>query len=246
MSELAEGRTEAIINASLHKRGTFEALQQAGFKAFAGLDVAKVRHPAHLCLLVPQRLKGEGRRRLVQVGSIWFERTNYSAQIEYVKRFHRRVLPVEWMLFDNTRSELEGLVELGIMPEFAEGVTLSLPEKWRIAGQVNIALEQGRLALLPDERQRKSLLQVDNLLRAEESGEVGHGDALWSLALAVDAADIFTQDQEEFTGWEFAEGREPPFPTEDIDRGEEEAAFDEPPVDPWAGGVRLEDLLKGF
>jgi hypothetical protein len=42
--------------------------------------------------------------------------------------------------------------------------------------------------LLDDLRQRKSILQVTNSLDADENEGVGHGEAFWSLALALDAA----------------------------------------------------------
>jgi len=192
---------------------TFEMLRKKGYKAYAGLDLGKFRNPSHLAVLVP---KAPDLREFVQVGSIWFNRWDYTAQVRYIKRFAAEVLPIEGLCYDDTRSELEGLAEMGELPDYFEPIKFTLDEKWRLASQLNISLEQKRLILLPDERQRRALLAVDNALRAEQSGDGDHGDAFFALALALHAAELWAPWPEgEFRSWKDAEGIEDPgFPTQ--------------------------------
>jgi len=155
---------------------------------FAGLDLGRFRHPSHVAVIVPEGLKGKGRRRYVQVASLWLDQEPYLTQIqaieELLRSFPGRICTV---YYDNTRGELEALREQGLLPYGWRGVKLTAENKPVMAGRLLLALEQGRLKLLPDGRQKRSLLQVNALLQAEESaGE--HGEALTSLMLALEAA----------------------------------------------------------
>jgi hypothetical protein len=95
---------------------------------------------------------------------------------------------VQLCYFDNTRRELDVLAERGELPDQMVGLAFDAGMKDRLATRLELALERGELVLLDDARQKKSILQVTNSLEADENDEIGHGDAFWSLALALDAA----------------------------------------------------------
>lgn len=156
---------------------------------FGGLDLGRFRHPSHLVVLAPESSHGEGRSRFVQIASVWLDDESYTNQVIAIKR----VLAEAGagcrsciLHYDNTRAELEALREQGLLPGTWRGVRITAENKQKLAAQLLLALEQGRLTLLPDERQKRSLLQVNALLKADESSE-GHGEALTSLMLALEA-----------------------------------------------------------
>lgn len=154
-------------------------------RAVGGLDIGKAVHPSHLAILLAANLGAA--KQWIQIASVWMPlRMPYTRQVEYVKSLMLE-LGCKQIAYDATRGELEALAEQGLLLGF-KPVKLSAKSKKRLAGRLLTALEQGKLKLLPDERQKRSLLQVDNALKADES-EDGHGDAMWSLALALEAAD---------------------------------------------------------
>jgi len=157
---------------------------QAGYvEVFAGIDLGVSVHPTHVSVLA------HWGKKFFQIASVWLERERLSDQVTYFQGLFTR-LNVEFCLFDNTRSELTVLAERGEMPGpmLYGGVVLTFQEKHRLASQLLIALERGELILLDDSRQTRSLQQVNALLKATEIEGVGHGDALISNMLAIEAA----------------------------------------------------------
>jgi|GEM_PF-2462780 len=155
---------------------------------FAGLDIGRFRHPSHLAVIVPEGIKGEGCHRWVQVASMWLDQEPYQIQIQAIEELLRSFSGKRCTIYyDATRGELEALREQNLLPYGWHGVKLTAENKSKLAGRLLLALEQDRLKLLPDERQKRSLLQVNALLQAEESAD-GHGEALTSLMLALEAA----------------------------------------------------------
>jgi hypothetical protein len=157
---------------------------------FAGLDLGRFRHPSHLVAIAPASSCGEGRTRFVQVASVWLDGEPYTTQVAIIKGTLAEVgrgCKSCILYYDNTRSELEVLREQGLLPAGWRGITITAESKPKLAARLLLALEQQRLVLLPDERQKRSLLQVNSLLKADESGSE-HGEALTSLMLALEAA----------------------------------------------------------
>lgn len=172
-----------FVSYERHPAKDFAALVQT-FPAFAGFDVGRAAHSSHLSVLVLGGNVGEQDARCIyQVASIWFDAgTRYIDQIERVK-YWCDCLRVRAVYYDATRGELEAWREEGRLPGWFP-VTFTAQSKAQMAGRLLGMLEQRRLFLLPDERQRRSILQVNNALQAEEfAGE--HGDAFWSLAMAL-------------------------------------------------------------
>lgn len=169
----------------------------------AGLDLGLKRHPSHLCVLLevvyhvhePEReealrqlgLDDGSIRRVYQLASVWFDNEPYTKQIEMLRSLFER-FQVSLCLWDATRGELEALRERSALPDamMYGGVVFTREVKAKLAANLNFAIEGGDLFLLNDERQKRSILSVNNALQSDES-EVGHGDAFWSLALALEA-----------------------------------------------------------
>jgi hypothetical protein len=126
-------------------------------------------------------------RRFVQVASVWLDDEPYAKQIAAIQEILAMGGAFVRLFYDNTRGELVALKEQGLIPKGWHGVTITAERKQQMAQRLLLALEQGRLKLLPDERQKKSLLQVNALLQAQESGGE-HGEAFTSLMLALEAA----------------------------------------------------------
>ena len=84
---------------------------------------------------------------------------------------------------DNTRGELEdrGLNNVWRSMHF------STKSKNTMAQIFEQYVHSGNLKLLSDERQRQQILSVNNELKAPET-PMGHGDAFFSIAMALQAA----------------------------------------------------------
>lgn len=153
---------------------------------YVGIDVGRHRHPAHMAALMPDFTY---RHKLYQVASVWFDDEPYLKQIETIESILRRIPhSKEIVLYDNTRGEYGVLQEAGKLPKGWHGFVFSLQNKFVMASKLLVYLDEGRLVLLGDKRQKESLLAVNNMLRAAES-ESGHGESFSSLMLALEAAD---------------------------------------------------------
>jgi hypothetical protein len=157
---------------------------------YAGLDVGRFVHPSHLAVIVPlEREDAEipwKERHFIQVASVWLDDVPYTEQVREIKEILAMGGAFTRVFYDTTRGELVALKEQKLIPQGWHGVTITAERKQEMAQRLLLALEQGRLKLLPDERQKKSLLQVNALLQAQESsGE--HAEAFTSLMLALEA-----------------------------------------------------------
>ncbi len=169
-----------IITFAAHPMRDKALMRLAGY---GGYDVGKARHPSHFTVLFPE---DERHERFIQIASVWFDvGTPYTVQVERLKALMRE-LNVSVVSYDATRGELEAMREQGLLAGF-NPVMLTPETRARIAGKLALALEQGRLVLLNDERQYRSMLSVNALLQSQEN-EAGHADAFWSNALALDLA----------------------------------------------------------
>jgi len=76
--------------------------------------------------------------------------------------------------------------EQGDLPAEMEGVAFTAKTKFALATELDKAVTNEIVELLPDERQKRQILSVDCDLQAPETNE-GHGDAFFSLCLAIKA-----------------------------------------------------------
>jgi hypothetical protein len=164
-----------------------------------GFDIGKKTHPSHFAIFVESRRKykvvrinretGEVKesmeKRLIQVHSKFMDGWDYIDQIEYIKN-SISAFKIDKMYYDNTRSEFESTDEAGNLPSEMEGVSFTVKEKFSMATEMDIAISQRTISLINDDRQKRQMLSVDCDLKAQETAE-GHGDAFFSVALAIKA-----------------------------------------------------------
>ena len=143
---------------------------------FAGFDVGKKRHPSHLVIF---RRVGE---KLEQVHQSWLDCWSYSDQIEYLNDIAKN-FDLEKGYIDNTRGELE---DRGLDPVW-HAMHFTLKSKRTMAQIFEEYVSKSNLTLIQDSRQKEQIVSVSNELKAPET-PMGHGDAFFSVAMALQAA----------------------------------------------------------
>jgi len=143
---------------------------------FAGFDVGKKRHPSHLVIF---RRKGE---RIEQIHQSWLDGWDYSEQIVYLNEVAEN-FGLSKGYIDNTRGELE---DRGLHRTWYP-LAFTLKSKNNMAHIFEEYVHSGNLFLIQDHRQRQQILSVNNELKAPET-PMGHGDAFFSIAMALQAA----------------------------------------------------------
>ena len=149
--------------------------KQEDEKLYAGFDVGKKRHPSHLVIF---RVRGN---KIEQIHQSWLDGWNYSDQIEYLNDIAEN-FQLEKGYIDNTRGELE---DRGLDQSWWP-MSFTLKSKNTMAQVFEEYVHSGRLHLLKDERQTQQILSVNNELKAPVT-PMGHGDAFFSVAMALQA-----------------------------------------------------------
>ena len=149
---------------------------EAGDQLFAGFDVGKKRHPSHLVIF---RRRGD---KIEQVHQSWLDGWSYSDQIQYLNEIAENY-NLEKGYIDNTRGELE---DRGL-DHVWHSMTFSQKSKRTMAQIFEEYVYSDNLTLIKDERQKQQILSVSNDLKAPET-PMGHGDAFFSIAMALQAA----------------------------------------------------------
>jgi len=169
--DVVKCESEDLRSASAHQ--TFK--MEAGDQLFAGFDVGKKRHPSHLVIF---RRRGD---KIEQVHQSWLDGWNYSDQIQYLNEVAENY-SLEKGYIDNTRGELE---DRGLDTVW-HSMTFSQKSKRTMAQIFEEYVHSGNLKLIKDERQKGQILSVSNDLKAPET-PMGHGDAFFSIAMALQA-----------------------------------------------------------
>ena len=143
---------------------------------FAGFDVGKKRHPSHLVIF-----SREG-DVLKQINQTWLDGWNYTDQIEFLNEVSQN-FQLEKGYIDNTRGELE---DRGLDQTWWPMV-FTAKSKMTMAQVFEKTVHSGNLKLLKDERQTQQIISVNNDLKAPVT-PMGHGDAFFSIAMAIQAA----------------------------------------------------------
>lgn len=143
---------------------------------FAGFDVGKKRHPSHLVIF---RRRGD---RLEQIHQSWLDGWSYSDQIEFLNEIAEN-FNLHKGYIDNTRGELE---DRGLDHKWWP-MSFTVRSKNTMAQIFEQYVHSDRLRLIRDERQRQQILSVNNELKAPVT-PLGHGDAFFSIAMALQAA----------------------------------------------------------
>ena len=150
--------------------------KQPNEQLFAGFDVGKKRHPSHLVIF--SRTGDE----LKQINQTWLDGWTYSDQIQFLNEVAQN-FQLEKGYIDNTRGELE---DRGLNQVW-HPMAFTLKSKNTMAHILEQYVHGGKLKLLKDERQTQQIISVNNDLKAPVT-PMGHGDAFFSIAMAVQAA----------------------------------------------------------
>lgn len=151
----------------------------------AGLDIGKKAHPSHLVIFT----LNNGHYKMIY--EKFMVNWDYSRQVDFINElieFHG----IDKINYDDTRSELEGFRERRIIdPSIWNPVVFKQKSKFEMASNFSRLVnnkENGeykpKITLLNRQRMIDSILAVNSELKAAESIN-GHGDAFWSVALAV-------------------------------------------------------------
>jgi hypothetical protein len=173
---------------------------------FAGFDIGKKRHPSHLVIF---KVTGS---KIEQIHQSWLDGWAFSDQVEYLNEVAQN-FKITRGYIDNTRGELEdrGLDRAWYPMHFtakSKNTMAQIFEKY---------VHSGDLHLIKDERQRQQIISVNNELKAPET-PMGHGDAFFSIAMALQAAnEIMSQHTYETLG-NFAEWQDAVDPNLDQER----------------------------
>ena len=142
---------------------------------FAGFDVGKKRHPSHLVIF---KKRGD---RIEQVHQSWLDGWPFNEQIDYLNDVAKNFNITKGYI-DNTRGELE---DRGLSSVW-KPMSFTQKSKNQMAQIFEHYLRSDNLRLLEDSRQRGQILSVNNELKAPET-PLGHGDAFFSIAMALQA-----------------------------------------------------------
>lgn len=162
---------EKLVNLSYNK--TY--LKSMDEQIFGGFDVGKKRHPSHLVLF--SRIGDQ----VKQIHSSFLDGWNYTDQVEYLNEVAENY-QLDGGYVDNTRGELEdrGLHKLW------RSMSFTRKSKNTMAQVFETFIVSGNLKLIKDERQKQQIISVNNELKAPET-PMGHGDAFFSIAMALQA-----------------------------------------------------------
>jgi len=144
-----------------------------------GFDIGKHVHPSHFTVF---EVNPKGLYR--QIYQIFFDNWDYLKQVEFINNI-AEVLMIDQIRFDNTRGELESFMESGVCHRSLwRPVPFTAKEKFSLASNFEKFVLIGQLRLQNDQRMINSILAVNNNLDSIETAD-GHGDAFWSIALAL-------------------------------------------------------------
>ena len=140
-----------------------------------GLDIGKKSHPSHIIIF--QFKKGKWK----QLYQAFWDHMDYVKQIEWCEILIEK-LGIDYLYYDATRGELEGLLEQNKLPTQMKPVNFNTKTKFDMATQFDIAVSNKNIELINDRRFIDQILMVTNDLEALETVE-GHADSFWSTCL---------------------------------------------------------------
>lgn len=151
----------------------------------AGLDIGKKAHPSHFVIFELTR------NHYTQIYEKFMDSWDYSRQVDFINGLIEFYL-IDRISYDDTRSELESFREKRLIDSrIWKPIVFKVKNKFDMASNFSrlVNYKEGdtykpQITLLNRQRQIDSILSVNNDLQAVES-KIGHGDAFWSIALAV-------------------------------------------------------------
>lgn len=149
---------------------------------YGGMDVGKHVHPTHISIgaLMPT---GD----IVQIYQEFLDKMDYTSQAKHVRKLIEH-FKVKRFYYDSTRGEMEdrhmSRRALGVVFTQARRVQMALG----LEGRFYADQDEPGIVLIKDARQIRQMVSVDRQLKPISTAD-GHGDAFWSVALMVRAAD---------------------------------------------------------
>lgn len=144
----------------------------------AGLDIGKKAHPSHFTIF--QRRNGV----YTQFFQVFMDGWDYTKQINYINELIDYYV-IDLIRFDATRGEFDSFMEQGIISNrIWQPVIFGTKVKFQMAANFSKHVNNQTVKLLNHQRMLDSVLSVNNDLQAPET-EIGHGDAFWSIAMAL-------------------------------------------------------------
>ena len=169
------GKLMIIVNAVERKE---PGGQWKAGEFIAGLDIGKKAHPSHFVIF--QRRNGI----YTQFFQVFMDRWDYTKQVSYIQGLIDFYV-IDEVRYDNTRGELEPFVEQNLInPRIWRPVIFGTKSKFQMASNFSKNVNNETVHLLNNQRMIDSILSVNNDLQAPET-EIGHGDAFWSIAMAL-------------------------------------------------------------
>ena len=151
-----------------------------------GLDLGKKTHPSHFTIF-----EMTSNNNYTQIYEKFMDGWDYSRQVEMINGMIK-FYGLDRINYDDTRSELESFREKQIIDSAIwKPVVFKVKTKFDMASNFSRLVNhkeddkyKPKIHLLNRQRMIDSILSVNNELQAAVS-EIGHGDAFWSIALAV-------------------------------------------------------------
>ncbi len=149
----------------------------------AGYDIGKKTHPSHFAVFSFKHMQ-----RPEQIFQLFMDGWDYTKQVNLITQLIE-FYKIDALYYDDTRGELEPFVEQNLIDRrIWKPVVFKHRNKFEMASNfskfVDSKTENTRIILINHQRMIDSILSVNNDLEAPES-DIGHGDAFWSIALAL-------------------------------------------------------------
>jgi len=141
----------------------------------AGFDIGKKRHPSHLCVFTSKMNEPD----LIEINSTFLDGIDFIKQADFLNLVADN-FDIDKGFFDNTIPMLEDREINSIW----EPIVFTPKQRRYMASKFEEYVQQGKIKLIVDHRQRSQIVCVDNTLSAAET-PAGHGDSFWSIAMAV-------------------------------------------------------------
>lgn len=152
--------------------------QWKGGSIIAGVDIGKKAHPSHIAIF--HILHGKS----TMIYEKFLDGWDYTKQIELLEGLRDFYL-IDEIRYDNTRGEFEYAMEQGLInARWWKPFIFTNKSKFEIASNFSKHVNNKTVVLLNRQRMLDSILSVNNELKAPETS-IGHGDAFWSVALAL-------------------------------------------------------------
>ena len=171
-----------VTDLNIMKWDLTKEFPRKGLSVFGGVDVGKLVHPSHVVIFV-QLPNGT----LVQVYEAFLDHMKYNTQVRVLNKL-AKIFKISRGYYDATFNALDdrGLDRAWRGKVFTRGLKHSMATLFE--KRVFALGDEPGIVLINDPRQLKQITVVDKQLKAATSVD-GHGDAFWSIGLALQAAE---------------------------------------------------------